>query len=142
MKFKQQEETQEQPKENNLLKQTCKLLELNREFKYALDSYKDHDEYEYGLIGDKLNAQVNSLIKLCIALDEKHEYPTINPNCKPVTSINDLTKFEEEYYSSVISLGKIGLDESNIEVVAFTSDIITTFKHYFCKLDNESDSTL
>lgn len=136
MKFKQQEEKMEN---NPFLEEAIELCSTCLRFMYAIRSKpflkSDCKAEKYR---DKLSCNLQKLIKLCISLDSKHEYPAFNPELTGVESIAGLKALEEEYYNRLKSLGKKALEANNIEVVSYLSEIIANFEHYFCTLD-ESD---
>lgn len=144
MKFKQQEEPQEQPQERNkFLPFVGDLLSLNREFQYAITSYKfGRDELDLCEPIHLLDWDFDELLNLYVALDKSHSHPFFSVDNKAVSDLKELVKLEERYYESLKELGSLGLKDSNIEVVAHISNAIVRFKHTFCKLLNESDSTL
>ena len=140
MKYKQQEE----PQENQFLRPIKNLLGLNREFCYAVDIYNLHhknSDFKTCFSILNLDDDYEKLLKLYIALDNSHKAPDFATSNEPA-ELDDLVKLEENYYSSLIELGTLGLKEANFEVVAYLSDIIKNFQHTICELANESNSTL
>ena len=137
MKFKQQEEKTEN---SPFLEEALELCSTCLRFMYAIKSSKVFlkNFYYAEKYRDRLSCNLQKLIKLCISLDSKHEYPAFNPELNGVESVGELKVFEEEYYNRLKSLGKKALEANDIEVVSYLSDIIANFEHYFCTL-NESD---
>lgn len=145
MKFKQQEESQEQPQEKNkFLEMVAATMALNREFQYAVTCYKSHKEGDLDLchVTHGLDWDFDDLMKLYTSLDKSHSYPNIKTNQKSASDLKELVELEEQYYNAIVALGETGLNENNIQVVAHTSNMIVRFKHTFCELLHESDSTL
>ena len=134
MKFKQQEET----KTNSFLDSIIHLMCINLEFNYAIKSQVDFagmSTHEFTTYTSRLHGDQEWLNKLFIAINPEHKPAELNPTLKPVDSVKELVKLEEEYYNILKEIGKNALEQNEFEVVAYLSNIIIGFKHYFCTLD-------
>jgi hypothetical protein len=141
MKFKQQEG--ETPKNNSFLDSIIDLLELCLQFKYAIQSQLDlvKESCEYTTYDNRLNSNYRQLKKLAISLNPQHTVPVLNPELTPAKDVNDLVKFEEKYYNMLKEIGNNALEQNNAEVFSYLSLMIYDFKHYFCTLVHEDNSS-
>lgn len=140
MKFKQQEE----PQNNPFLEEVRSLIETVIKFEYAIKTYLDRNGNKYKKMGDyygKLLSMRCSLNRLFIAIDNEHNPPELTVELKPSNSIEELTRLEEELYNRLKTLGTKGLESNDILIVSYISNLVGGFEHYFCTLD-ESNSTL
>ena len=143
MKFKQQEET---PKNNSFYDSIKDLLCLNAEFEYAIRSLREEDirnRYNYQISDyvNELRNEFDTLIKLAISLDPKHKHPTLELTKKAVEEDIELLRFEEKYYNMIKEIGKNAIEEKEFEVLAYLSEIVRNFKHYFCTIVHEDNNS-
>lgn len=137
MKFKQQEDMS---KDNSFLKSVVDLLTVIEQFIYAIESVSKCDCWETGNYKTSLRVNEQELKKLAISLNPEHILPTLVITLEPVKSIADLKTFEEKYYNMLKEIGKNALEQNEIEVVSYITEIVRGFKHYFCTLDESNDS--
>ena len=138
MKYK----TQDAEEGNNpFLEDIVDLLKLNKEFSYALDTYRDlHECSKLSIYNSRLIQDCEKLKKLVIAINPEHKIPEIEVTLTPTESIDDLKKYEEKYYNMLKEIAKNALEEKEPEVFAYLSSIIVNFKHYFCTVDEDNIS--
>ena len=136
MKFKQQEDT---TKNNPFFESIIDLLIVNTQFSYGIESLDD-DCWEIDDYRSRLDVEKQELIKLAISLNAEHKYPVFVATLEPVESKKDLKTFEEKYYNMLKEVGKNALEQNEIEVISYITEIIRDFKHYFCKVDESNDS--
>jgi hypothetical protein len=137
MKFKQQED--EKSQNNSFLNSVIDLICIVQQFCYAIDNFPKACE-KMKSYSVSLRLDYNKLKTLAISLNPEHKAPTIELTLTAVNSINDLKILEEKYYNMLKEIGKKALEQNEIEVVSYLSDIIPYFKHYFCTLNEDNDS--
>lgn len=128
----------EDTEHNPFLKSICDIITVNLRFKYAIKSGKDfmpEKECEFHRYFSHLQDDLEHLTKLYISLNPEHIRPTIDVELEPVKSVKELMDLEEKYYNILKETGNNGLEANNIEVVAYLSNILVDFKHYFCTLN-------
>lgn len=135
MKFKQQEETS---KNNPFFESIMDLLIVNTQFRYGIESLDD-DCWEISDYHSRLDAEKQELIRLAISLNSEHKYPTFVATLESVESKKDLKILEEKYYNMLKEIGKNALEQNEIEVISYITEIIRGFKHYFCKVDEDDN---
>ena len=95
MKFKQQEET---PQKNSFLDSIIDLIVVNKQFLYAIKSFK---EDVCPTVTTHIGSDCKQLIKLATCLSSEHTFPTMTVEYSPASSNKDLVKLEEKYYQKV-----------------------------------------
>ena len=138
MKYKAQNST-----DNPFLDDIKDLLALVKQFSYAVSTYSDSKgntcyktEYYVG----SLTNNWKQLLKLAIALDPEHKTPTITVELIPTDSLDDLKDYEEKYYNMLKEIMKNALEDKEVEVIAYLSEQIRKFEHYFCTLNEDNVS--
>lgn len=137
MKYK----TNEEPQSSSFLEDILDLLVLNKQFNYAI--YWENEKKDCPKLkqySNHLTFDWEWLSKLAISLDPNHEKPTITVELSPIDSEKDLKDYEEKYYNMLKEIAKNALEEKEVEVFAYLSNIIANFKHYFCTLDESNIS--
>lgn len=135
MKFKQQEE--ETPQKNSFLNSIIDLIIVNKQFLYAIKSFK---EKVCPTITAIIGSDCKQLIKLATCLNPEHIFPTMTVEYAPANSKEDLIKLEEKYYNMLKEIANNALEQNNAEVFSYLSPMIRSFNHYFCTLDEDNDS--
>lgn len=136
MKYKTQDV---EDTKNPMLEDIIDLLIVNREFLHLVKCYNEkHYKYSFEEYIVNLTKSCKSLFKLAVSLDPKHIGPVLNVELKPFESIKDLKDYEEKYYNMLKEIAENALEEKEVEVMAYLFDIIRSFQHYFCTL-NEDD---
>lgn len=136
MKFKQQEE-QEKPQNNSFLDSIIDLIVVNKQFLYAIKSFK---ESVCPTVTALIGSDCKQLIKLATCLNPEHTFPTMTVEYSPTNSNKDLVKLEEKYYNMLKEIANNALEKNNAEVFSYLSKMICHFNHYFCTLDEDDDS--
>ena len=136
MKFKSQEESNENP----FLKSIIDLIVLSKQFLYAIYCYDTEESLQLCSVKRNLDFNCKDLIKLAIALDPAHKYPTMTVNYVPAEGVKDLKTLEEKYYNMLKEIGNNALEQNNAEVFSYLSPMIKEFNHYFCTLNEDDDS--
>ena len=135
MKFKQQEE--ETTQKNSFLDSIIDLIIVNKQFLYAIKSFKKDVCPTVTAI---ISSDCKQLIKLATCLSSEHTFPTMTVEYSPASSNKDLVKLEEKYYNMLKEIANNALEENNAEVFSYLSKMICHFNHYFCTLDEDDDS--
>lgn len=135
MKFKQQEE--ETPQKNSFLDSIIDLIVVNKQFLYAIKSFKEN---VCPTVTALIGSDCKQLIKLATCLNPDHTFPTMTVEYSPASSNKDLVKLEEKYYNMLKEIANNALEENNAEVFSYLSKMICHFNHYFCTLDEDNDS--
>lgn len=137
MKFKTQES--ESPKNNSFLDSIIDLIVVNKQFSYAIKNYPSDNSLEYTLTKQGIGLDCQNLLKLAVALNPEHKYPTMTVEYVPIDDVKDLVKLEEKYYNMLKEIANNALEVNNAEVFSYLSPMIKEFNHYFCKLDESNN---
>lgn len=140
MKYK----TNEEPQSNSFLEDILDLLVLNKQFVYVVSIQRKKKGWEncgkLAAYQGRLMNDRDNITKLAISLNPEHVEPTFTVEFSPIESIKDLKDYEEKYYNMLKEIAKNALEEKEIEVLAYLSNIIMRFEHYFCTLDESNIS--